>query len=136
MIDKDESPISAVDPTSEQRVFLLRVVEAATDYARSRNHTDMFFQGHFDQTYFGAYSTKVRRRGAGKFVFGFAKRGGVIHFAFPVDVPEPYRVAKSWIGDPTRNRAMIELPTLPDEEMQLYLIDLAKRSIDFHYQQV
>jgi hypothetical protein len=133
MIEKDELPIEAVRPSDAQREFLKRIVEETTEYARSKDQSDMYFQGHSDQTYFGAYSTKVVRRGAGKFVFGFDRRGGVLRFAYPIDVPEPYRLAKSWIGDPTRNRVVIEIADEPDEEMQLYLIDLAKRSIDYHY---
>lgn len=133
MIEKDALPIEAVRPTDTQREFLKRIVQETTEYARSKNQSDMYFQGHSDQTYFGAYSTKVVRRGAGKFVLGFDRRGGILRFAYPIDVPEPYRLAKSWIGDPTRNRAVIEIADEPDEEMQLYLIDLAKRSIDYHY---
>ena len=136
MIEKDELPIESVTPTSAQRSFLQRIVQQTSEYARSKNLTDMYFQGHSDQTYFGAYSTKVVRRGAGLFVFGFARRGGVLHFAFPIDVSEPYKLAKSWIGDPTRNRATIDLDDNPNEEIQLYLIDLARRSIDYHYEQL
>jgi len=136
MIEKDELPIEAVRPNDTQRDFLKRIVRETTEYARSKNHSDMYFQGHSDQTYFGAYSTKVVRRGAGLFVFGFARRGGVLHFAFPIDVSEPYKLAKSWIGDPTRNRAIIDLEDNPSEEIQLYLIDLARRSINYHYEQV
>lgn len=133
MIEKDELPIESVAPTLAQRSFLERIVQQTIEYARSKNLTDMYFQGHSDQTYFGAYSIKVVRRGAGLFVFGFARRRGVLHFAFPIDVPEPYKLAKSWTGDPTRNRAIIDLDDNPSEEIQLYLIDLARRSIEFHY---
>jgi hypothetical protein len=136
MIEKDELPIESVTPTSAQRSFLERIIQQTSEYARSKNLTDMYFQGHSDQTYFGAYSTKVVRRGAGLFVFGFARRGGVLHFAFPIDVPESYKLAKSWTGDPTRNRAIIDLDDNPSEEIQLYLIDLARRSIDYHYEKV
>lgn len=136
MIEKDELPIESVTPTLDQRSFLERIVQQTSEYARSKNLTDMYFQGHSDQAYFGAYSTKVVRRGAGLFVFGFARRGGVLHFAFPIDVPEPYKLAKSWTGDPTRNRAIIDLEDNPSEEIRLYLIDLAKRSIDYHYEQL
>lgn len=133
MIEKDELPIEAVRPNDTQTGFLKRIVQETTEYARSKNHSDMYFQGHGDQTYFGAYSSRVIRRGAGKFVFGFDRRGGMLRFAYPIDVPEPYRLAKSWIGDPTRDRAVIELTDEPDEEIRLYLIELAKRSIDYHY---
>ena len=136
MIEKEESPIESVAPTTFQRSFLERIVQQTSEYARSKNLTDMYFQGHSDQTYFGAYSTKIVRRGAGLFVFGFARREGVLHFAFPIDISEPYRIAKSWTGDPTRNRAIIELDDNPNEEIQLYLIDLARRSIDYHYERV
>ncbi len=133
MINKDELPIEAVRPNDRQREFLKSIVRETTAYARSKEHTDMYFQGHGDQSYFGAYSAKVIRRGAGKFIFGFDRRAGILRFAYPIDVPEPYRLAKSWTGDPTRNRAIIEVAEAPDEEMRLYLIDLAKRSIDYHY---
>ncbi len=134
MIEKDELPIDSVVPTLAQRSFLEHIIRQTCEYARSKNLTDMYFQGHSDQTYFGAYSTKVVRRGAGLFVFGFARRGGVLHFAYPIDVPEAYKLAKSWTGDPTRNRAIIELDDDPSEEIQLYIIDLARRSIDYHYE--
>jgi hypothetical protein len=133
MIEKDEIPIEAVRPSEAQRVFLNRIVQETTEYARSKNYSDMYFQGHSDQTYFGAYTTKVIRRGAGKFIFGFDRRSGILRFAYPIDVPEPYRLAKSWIGDPSRNRAVIEIDENPTEEIQLYVIDLAKRSIDHCY---
>jgi hypothetical protein len=133
MIEKDEIPIEAVRPTDAQRAFLKRIVQETTDYARSKNHSDMYFQGHSDQTYFGAYSSKVIRRGAGTFVFGFDRRGGILRFAFPIDISEPYRLAKSWIGDPSRNRAVIDVDQDPTEEMQLYFIRLAKDSIDYVY---
>jgi hypothetical protein len=133
LIEKDESPIEAVRPSNVERSFLLRIVEETTDYGRSSERTDMYFQGHSDQTYFGAYSTKVIRRGAGKFIFGFDRRGGVLRFAFPIGVAEPYRLAKSWTGDPSRKRAVIEIVRDPDEEMVLYLIELGRRSIDYHY---
>jgi hypothetical protein len=136
MIDKDELPLEAVSPTPTQRIFLEKVVEVTSEYARSRDLNDMYFQGHSDQTYFGAYSTKIIRRGAGKFIFGFARRGGILHFAYPIDVPEPYRLARSWTGDPTRNRAIINLDDNPDEEIQLYILDMAKRSIDYHYEKL
>ena len=133
MIEKDEIPIVAVRPSDVQKVILERIVQVTTDYARSKNYSDMYFQGHSDQTYFGAYSTKVIRRGAGKFIFGFDRRAGILRFAYPIDVPEPYRLAKSWTGDPSRNRAVIEIDENPTEEIQLYLIELGKRSIDHHY---
>lgn len=133
MIEKDELPLEAVRPNEAQRDFLKRIVQETTEYARLNNHTDMYFQGHSDQTYFGAYSSKVIRKGAGDFIFGFERRGGVLKFAYPIDADEPYKLAKSWIGDPTRNRAIIEVGENPDEEMQLYLIDLAKRSINYRY---
>jgi len=133
MIEKDEIPIDAVLPNAQQRIFLERAVQATTEYARSNNHTDMYFQGHSNETYFGAYSSTVIHRGAGKFIFGFDRRGGILRFAYPIDVPEPYRIAKSWTGDPTRNRAIIEIDECPKEEIQLYLIEMSKRSIDFHY---
>ena len=133
MIEKDELPIEAVRPSDAKRDFLKRIVRETTEYARHRNHSDIYFQGHSDQTYFGAYSSKVIRRGAGKFIFGFDRRGGVLRFAYPIDVSEPYRLAKSWTGDPTRNRAVIEIDNNPSEEIQLYLIELGKRSIDYHY---
>ncbi len=133
MIEKDEIPIVAVRPSDVQKVILERIVQVTTDYARSKNYSDMYFQGHSYQTYFGAYSTKVIRRGAGKFIFGFDRRAGILRFAYPIDVPEPYRLAKSWTGDPSRNRAVIEIDENPTEEIQLYLIELGKRSIDHHY---
>ncbi len=133
MIDKDELPLEAVSPTKVQREFLKRIVAQTTEYARSKNLNDMVFQGHSDQTYFGAYSTTIIRRGVGRFIFGFARRGGKLHMAIPIDIPEPYRLAKSWTGDPTRNRAIIDMDDEPTEEMQLYFIEIGKRSIDFHY---
>jgi len=136
MIDKDALPIDAVTPTVGHRAFLEKIVQETSIYARSRNYTDMYFQGHADQLYFGAYSTKIIRRGAGLFIFGFARRGGAIHFAFPIVVSEPYRLARSWTGDPTRNRAIINLEDVLSEEIQLYIIDLAKRSIDYHYENI
>jgi hypothetical protein len=93
----------------------------------------MYFQGHADQSYFGAYSSKVIRRGAGMFVFGFDRRGGILRFAYPIDVNEPRHMATPWTGDPTRDRAVIDLTDNPTEEVQAYLIELAKRSIDYHY---
>lgn len=135
MIEKDESPIEAVSPSLEQRQFFIRMVEETSEYARSKNYTDMYFQGHSDQTYFGAYSSRIIRRGAGLFIFGFARRDGIVHFAFPIGISEPYRLAKSWTGDPTRMRAIIDLEDNLSEEMQLYLTELAKRSIDFHYKE-
>jgi hypothetical protein len=136
MIEKDELPLEAVSPTPTQRIFLEKVVQVTSEYARLRDLNDMYFQGHSDQTYFGAYSTKIVRRGAGNFIFGFARRGGILHFAYPIDVPEPYRLARSWTGDPTRNRAMINLDDNPDEEIQLYILDVAKRSIVYHYEKL
>jgi len=133
MIEKDELPIDAVSPTDVEREFLRRIVRETTEYARSKKHTDMYFQGHSDQTYFGAYSTKIIRRGAGLFIFGFDRRGGILRFAFPIDIIEPYRLARSWTGDPSRNRAVIEIEGDLNEEMQLYFIHLGKRSIDHHY---
>jgi hypothetical protein len=133
VIEKDELPLEAVLPTNVQSKFLKRIVAETTDYARSKNHNDMIFQGHSDKTYFGAYSTIIIRRGAGRFIFGFARRDRKLHMAIPIDISEPYHLAKSWIGDPTRNRAMIDLDDAPTEEMQLYLIEMGKRSIDFHY---
>ncbi|MBI4548994.1 MAG: hypothetical protein HY707_13505 [Ignavibacteriae bacterium] len=134
MIEKDEIPIDAVRPTDVQRVFLKRIVKETTEYARSKNHSDMYFQGHSDQTYFGAYSTKIIRRGAGRFVFGFDRRSGKLRMAIPIGISEPYRLAKSWTGDPSRNRAVIEIGNDLSEEMQLYFIEMGKRSIDFHYE--
>lgn len=133
MIEKDELPIEAVQPSASQRDFLKRIIRETTEYARSKSYNDMYFQGHGDHNYFGAYSTKAIHRGAGKFVFGFDRRGGLLRFAFPIEISEPYRLAKAWVGDPTRNRAVIDVAEIPDEEIQLYLIDVAKRSIDYHY---
>ncbi len=133
MINKNEIPIQAVRPTDAQRDFLKRMVQETTEYARSKNHSDMYFQGHSDHIYFGAFSSIVVRRGAGKFVFGFDRRRGILRFAYPIEVSEPYRLAKSWIADPKRKRGVIEVSEEPDEEIQCYLIELAKRSIDFHY---
>jgi hypothetical protein len=134
MIDKDKLPIDAVFPTDVEREFLHRIVRDTAEYARSKNHTDMYFQGHSDQTYFGAYSTKIIRRGAGRFIFGFDRRAGKLRMAIPIGISEPYRLAKSWTGDPSRNRAVIEIGDVLSEEMQLYFIEMGKRSIDFHYE--
>jgi len=133
MIEKDELPIIAVSPTAVERNFLERLVRETTEYARSKNHSDMYFQGHSDQSYFGAYSTKIIRRGAGRFIFGFDRRAGELRMAIPIGISEPYRLAKSWTGDPTRNRAVIEIGDDLTEEMQLYFIEMGRRSIDFHY---
>lgn len=133
MIDKDQLPIDAVRPNDGERTFLRRLLQETTDYARSRNHSDMYFQGHSDQTYFGAYSTNTIRKGAGIFIFGFDRRGGILRFAFPIDIAEPYRLARSWTADPSRNRAVIEIEGDLNEEMQLYFIELSRRSIDYHY---
>ena len=136
MIEKDEFPIEAVTPTISQKSFLERIVQATSEYAKSKDLNDMYFQGHSDQKYFGAYSSKIIRRGAGIFIFGFARRSGILHFAFPIDIPEPYKLAKSWIGDPTRNRATIDLDENTSEEIQLYILDLAKKSIDYVYNKI
>jgi hypothetical protein len=133
MIEKDELPIDSVRPNNVQRVFLERIIQKTTEYARSKNFNDMYFQGHSDQSYFGAYSTETIRSGAGFFIFGFDRRGGILRFAFPIDIIEPYRLARSWTGDPSRNRAVIEIEGDLDEEMQLYFIELGKRSIDHYY---
>ena len=133
MIHEEELPIDAIGPNHDERVFLLRLIRETTAYARSRNHNDMYFQGHSDQTYFGAYSATSTRRGAGKFIFGFDRRGGMLRFAFPIEIAEPYRLAKSWTGDPKRNRAVIEIEGDLNEEMQLYFIELSRRSIDYCY---
>jgi hypothetical protein len=133
MIEKDELPIDAVFPTELERDFLERIIRETTEYARSKNHSDMYFQGHSDQSYFGAYSTKIVRRGAGKFIFGFDRRVGKLRMAIPIGISEPYRLAKSWTGDPSRNRAVIDIGDDLTEEMQLYFIEMGRRSIDFHY---
>jgi hypothetical protein len=134
MIGKDELPMDAVSPNQSQRAFLARLMEATRKYARSKNFNDMTFQGQSDQSYFGAYSTKIIRRGAGKFIFGFERRRDKLRMAIPIDIPEPYRLARSWTGDPSRNRAVIDIGEDLTEEMQLYFIEMGKRSIDFHYQ--
>jgi hypothetical protein len=133
MIDKDQLPMDAVSPNEAQRAFFARLMQATREYARSKNYNDMSFQGQGDQPYFGAYSTKIIRRGAGNFIFGFARSSDKLHMAIPIGIAEPYRLAKSWIGDPSRNRAMIDMDDEPTEEMQLYLIEMGKRSIDYHY---
>ncbi len=136
MIEKDTAPMNSVAPTRSQKAFLLRLMDETREYARSKNLNDMTFQGQSDQPYFGAYSTKVIRRGYGKFIFGFERRKGKVFMAFPIAIPEPYKLARPWTGDPSRNRAVIDLGESPDEEMQLYLIDLGKKSIDYHYSKV
>lgn len=133
MINKDQLPMDAVSPNKFQRAFLARIMQATREYARSKHYNDMSFQGHEDQPYFGAYSTKVIRRGAGDYIFGFERRSRKLRMAIPIDIAEPYRLARSWTGDPTRNRAVIEVGENPDEEMQLYLIEIGRRSIDFYY---
>jgi len=133
MIEKDELPMNAVTPNKAQRAFLARLMQVTREYARSKNFNDMSFQGQSDQPYFGAYSTKVIRRGAGDYIFGFERRRRKLRMAIPIDIAEPYRLARSWTGDPTRNRAVIDVGENPDEEMQLYLIEIGKRSIDFYY---
>ncbi len=125
--------MDSVSPNDSQRDLLARLMQATRRYARSKNYNDMIFQGQSDQPYFGAYSTKVIRRGTGKFIFGFERRRRKLRMAIPIDIPEPYRLARSWTGDPTRNRAVIEVGEHPDEEMRLYLIEMGKRSIDHHY---
>jgi hypothetical protein len=134
MIEKDHTPVDSVAPNESLRLFLVRLMEETRDYARSKNYNDMVFQGHVDHPYFGAYSTQVARRGVGKFIFGFERRRMGVRMAIPIDIPEPFRLAKSWTGDPSRNRAVIEVREEPNEEMQLYLIYMGKRSIDFHYE--
>ncbi|MFH0989885.1 MAG: hypothetical protein V1799_07710 [bacterium] len=133
MIEKDEIPLDAVSPTEVERKFLERLVRETTEYARSKNHSDLYFQGHSDQGYFGAYSTKIIRRGAGRFVFGFDWRAGKLRMAVPIGISEPYRLAKSWTGDPSRNRAVIDIDDDLTEEMHLYFIEMGRRSIVFHY---
>ena len=133
MIVKDELPIDAVSSNDLEREFLSRIVQETTEYARMKNYSDMYFQGHSDQSYFGAYSTKIIRRGAGRFIFGFDRRATKLRMAIPIGISEPYRLAKSWTGDPSRNRAVIEIGDDLSEEMQLYFIEMGKRSIDFHY---
>jgi|GEM_PF-6026854 len=133
MINKDQLPMDAVSPNKSQRAFLARLMQATREYARSKHYNDMSFQGQEVQPYFGAYSTKVIHRGAGDYIFGFEKRRRKLRMAIPIDVAEPYRLARSWTGDPTRNRAVIEVGENPDEEMQLYLIEIGKRSIDCYY---
>src|SRR5260221_14205601 len=128
MIKKDEPPIEAVGPTNEQRTFLKRIVPETTEHARSKNYNDMYFQGHRNKGYFGAYSTKIIRRGAGRSIFSLDRQGGVVHFAFPDKVVEPRTLSKPWEADLTRNRTNIGLEKAPSEEIQLYLIGLAKRS--------
>lgn len=125
--------MNAVTPNKAQRAFLARLMQVTREYARSKNFNDMSFQGQSDQPYFGAYSTKVIRRGAGDYIFGFERRRRKLRMAIPIDIAEPYRLARSWTGDPTRNRAVIDVGENPDEEMQLYLIEIGKRSIDFYY---
>lgn len=125
--------MNAVSPNDAQQAFLTRMMQATREYARSKNYNDMSFQGQEDQSYFGAYSTKIIRRGAGDFIFGFDRRKRKLRMAIPIDIPEPYRLARSWTGDPTRNRAVIEVGEDPEEEMQLYLIEMGRRSIDFYY---
>lgn len=133
MIEKNELPIEAVSPSDLQRAFLKRIISETTEYAHSKNYNDMYFQGHSDKGYFGAYSTKIIRRGAGMYIFGFDKVSKKLRMAIPVGISEPYRLAKSWTGDPSRNRAVIEIDDSITEEMQQYFIELGKRSIDFHY---
>jgi len=53
--------------------------------------------------------------------------------AIPIGISEPYRLAKSWTGDPSRSRAVIEIDDDLGEEMQLSFIEMGRRSIDFHY---
>lgn len=126
--------MDSVSPNDSQRNFLARLMQATRRYARSKDYNDMIFQGQSDQPYFGAYSTKVIRRGTGKFIFGFERRRRKLRMAIPIEIDEPYRLARSWIADPLRNRAIIEINEDPDEEMQLYLIEMGRRSIDFHYE--
>ena len=133
MINKDDIPMNAVSPSESQRKFFARLMQETSDYARSKNYSDMHWKGHDDLPYFGAYSSELNRRGSGLFIFGIDRRGEILRFAFPIDIIEPYRLAKSWTGDPSRNRAIIEIQDDLDEEMQLYFIELGKRSIDFHY---
>lgn len=134
MIEEDNRPIDAVNPTDSQRRFLERLMQSTREYARSKNHNDMTFRGHDNESYFCSYSTKTKRRGVGLFVFGFEKRTGVLYMAIPIEIDEPYRLARSWIADPLRNRATIKVNEDPNEEMQLYFIEMGKRSIDFHYE--
>src|SRR5258708_27452290 len=106
MIEKDQLPMDSVFPNDSQREFLARLMQATRRYARSKNYNDMIFQGQSDQPYFGAYSTKVIHRGAGKFIFGFERRRRKLRMAIPIGIDEPYRLARSWTGDPTRGRAV------------------------------
>jgi hypothetical protein len=129
MPDKDKSPISAVNMTPAQRALAQTVFAAGLDYAWANGWTDVLIQGHEDQQYVGAYASSWPCRGAGKYIFGFARRHEVVHFAFPIGVSEPYRLAKSWTGDPTRCRAIIELDENPSQEDVLYLSEMARRSL-------
>lgn len=90
----------------------------------------MHFLGHDNESYFCAYSNKTERR---FFVFGFEKRAKILYRAIPIEIDEPYRLARSWIADPSRNRAIIQVDDDPSEEMQLYSTEMGKRSIDYHY---
>lgn len=133
MIESDERPIDAVSPKGNQREFLERLMETTREYARSLNHNDMVFIGHSNESYFCAYSTNRKSRGVGLFIFGFENRSRTLYMAIPIDIEEPYRLARSWIADPSRKRATIKIDENVTEEMQLYLIEMARRSIDFHY---
>jgi hypothetical protein len=133
MIDKDDIPMNSVSPNDSQRTFLHRLMQATREHARSQHYNDMTFKGQADQPYFGAYSTKVIRRGAGKFIFGFERRRGKVRMAIPIGISEPYKLSRPWTGDPSRNRAVMEIGNEIDEELQLYFIEMGRRSIDYHY---
>ncbi len=105
-------------------------MEATRQYARSKNYNDMSFLGHDNESYYCAYSTKTKRR---LFVFGFEKRRGVLYMAIPIDIDEPYRLARSWIADPTRKRAIIKIDPEPTEELEVYFIEMGRRSITYYY---
>lgn len=131
MIEEDQRPIDAVSPTKLQRTFLEKLMQATKEYARSKHYNDMVFFGHDNESYYCAYSTKTRRR---FFVFGFEKRARKLYMAIPIGIDEPYRLARSWIADPERKRAIIKIDENPTEEMQLYFIEMGRRSINFYYE--
>jgi hypothetical protein len=130
VIENDERPIDAVSPTTSQRRFLERLMESTRKFARSKHYNDLTFFGHGNESYYCAYWTKTKRR---FFVFGFERRRGVFYMGIPIEIDEPYRLARAWIADPKRKRAIIKIDEDPTEEMQLYFIEMGRRSIDYYY---
>ena len=130
VIERDERPIDAISLTTAQRRFLERLMESTRKYARSKHYNDLTFLGHGNESYYCAYSTKTKRR---FFVFGFERRRGVLYMGIPIEIDEPYRLARVWIGDPKRKRVIIKIEEDPTEEMQLYFIEMGRRSIDYYY---